>query len=325
MLTQDQIEAVAGYDLIGDVHGCAMTLERLLARMGYSPIDGCWSHPERLAVFVGDIIDRGPNIREALMLVKRMTEEGKALCIMGNHEYNAITFSTPCPEEDDYLRAHNTRHTRLIAETLEQYADYQDEWQDCVEWMKSLPLFLETEHFRVVHACWDQILIDELRQRSPAGLIDMDFIYRSTDHDTIEARIIDRLTRGTGLLLPEDHVINGRDGFNRRHFRTKFWAASPKTYGDVVFQPDPLPDHLHGRKLERDEHERLLYYPDKQKPLFFGHYWLQGEPQPLRHNIACLDYSAVKYGRLVAYRYDREEHLRSDKFMWESVELEEID
>jgi hypothetical protein len=50
-----------------------------------------------MAVFLGDIIDRGPRIREALHIVHDMVEAGQALCIMGNHEFNALGWATPAP------------------------------------------------------------------------------------------------------------------------------------------------------------------------------------------------------------------------------------
>ena len=52
-----------GYDLIGDVHGCGITLIRLLEQMGYSKKNGVYQHAKRKVVFIGDIVDRGPNIR----------------------------------------------------------------------------------------------------------------------------------------------------------------------------------------------------------------------------------------------------------------------
>ena len=78
-----------GYDIIGDVHGCAHTLERLLEQMGYRRLNGVWQHPRRQALFLGDIIDRGPRIREAMHLVRDMVEQGRRAASW------AITSSTP--------------------------------------------------------------------------------------------------------------------------------------------------------------------------------------------------------------------------------------
>ena len=91
------IELWQGYDIIGDVHGCAHTLEKLLEQMGYARVGGVWRHPQRQALFLGDIIDRGPRIREALLIVRDMVEAGTARCIMGNHEFNALGWVTPAP------------------------------------------------------------------------------------------------------------------------------------------------------------------------------------------------------------------------------------
>jgi len=88
------LDPARSYDLIGDVHGCAHTLEHLLDQLGYHKHAGTWRHPSRMAVFLGDIIDRGPRIREALHIVHDMTEAGQALCIMDNHEFNALGWAT---------------------------------------------------------------------------------------------------------------------------------------------------------------------------------------------------------------------------------------
>ena len=91
----------SGFDIIGDVHGCANTLEALLVELGYRLDEGHYHHPSRQAIFLGDIVDRGPRIREALHLVKNMVDAGSARCIMGNHEYNALGYITPTPETEN--------------------------------------------------------------------------------------------------------------------------------------------------------------------------------------------------------------------------------
>lgn len=311
-----------GYDIIGDVHGCSNTLEKLLCKMGYELCDGIYRHPNRRAIFLGDVLDRGPHIREALHLVKAMVDAGSAECILGNHEFNAICYTTRAPADagQSHVRAHTPRHNRLIAETLEQFASYPEEWRMFLEWFKTLPLFLEKPGFRVVHACWDQRLIDEYKHRYGTNGFNDELIMASMDPRSFAGRVFDRLTRGTGIHLPHGTTITGRDGFVRESFRTKFWALNPRTYRDVVFQPDPLPDDLADRALSAGESEQLLRYPPQDPPVFVGHYWLQGRPRPLCANVACLDYSAVKFGRLAAYRFDGERKLSTDKFVWVYVD-----
>ena len=57
-----------GYDIIGDIHGHATTLEALLTELGYAPVDGVWCHPDRQAIFLGDFIDRGPQQRAVIQI-----------------------------------------------------------------------------------------------------------------------------------------------------------------------------------------------------------------------------------------------------------------
>ena len=80
------------YDIIGDVHGYADQLKSLLAKLGYQLINGCYTHPTRKAVFVGDFINRGLKIRETIILIRRMVEAGTAYAILGNHEMYAILY-----------------------------------------------------------------------------------------------------------------------------------------------------------------------------------------------------------------------------------------
>jgi diadenosine tetraphosphatase ApaH/serine/threonine PP2A family protein phosphatase len=317
---------IKGYDIIGDVHGCARALARLLEKLGYREQQGVFRHDGRQAIFVGDIVDRGPRVREALHLVKRMVDAGSALCVMGNHEYNAIGYMTLAPGDPngEYLRPHIPRHNRCIAETLEQFEAYPDEWQMFLEWFKTLPIFLEMPGFRVVHACWDEELISQFKAQQQTNTVDMAFIHAAAKRGTFAYRFMDRLTRGTDMPLPDGLYMYSREGYRRSFFRTKFWADGPSTYRDVVFQPDPLPEAIADRRLSSQEQERLIRYDVEAPPVFVGHYWLQGQPKPLTHNVACLDYSAVKYGRLVAYRFDGESTLSQDKFVWVHVDPETV-
>ncbi len=76
------------FDIIGDVHGCCDELEQLLQQLGYERNDGGpWSHPaDRKAIFVGDLVDRGPRIVDTLRTVMSMSEAGTALSVPGNHD-----------------------------------------------------------------------------------------------------------------------------------------------------------------------------------------------------------------------------------------------
>ncbi|NUS15369.1 MAG: polynucleotide kinase-phosphatase [Streptomyces sp.] len=97
------------FDIIGDVHGCSSELEALLARLGYD--DG--RHPEgRTAVFVGDLVDRGPDSPGVLRRVMGMVAAGTALCVPGNHE-NKL---------GRHLKGRRVQLTHGLAETIDQFA-----------------------------------------------------------------------------------------------------------------------------------------------------------------------------------------------------------
>lgn len=95
------------FDVIGDIHGCSSELESLLGKLGY--VDG--AHPDgRTAVFVGDLVDRGPDSPGVLRRVMSMVSAGDALCVPGNHE-NKL---------GRYLKGRKVQHTHGLAETIEQ-------------------------------------------------------------------------------------------------------------------------------------------------------------------------------------------------------------
>lgn len=317
-----QVDPQRSYDLIGDVHGCARTLARLLDQLGYRQHGEVWKHPSRQVIFLGDIIDRGPRIREALHLVHAMVEAGQAHCIMGNHEFNALGWYTPAPPESgkSFVREHTPRYAMLLQQTFQQFEPYPEEWRAFREWFMTLPLYLESERFRVVHACWDNAVINKLRERLDQGRVDADFLRDAAFSQGFAAKALDRVLRGTDMPLPEGLTLTSAEGFTRSFFRTKFWEENPKTYGDIVFQPDGLPEKAAQVPLSESQKSRLFLYGPDDPLLFVGHYWRSGTPAPIRPNLACLDYSAVKNDKLVAYRLDEETRLNPAKFVWVDVE-----
>jgi hypothetical protein len=316
------LDPARSYDLIGDVHGCAHTLEHLLDTLGYRKQSGTWRHAQRQALFLGDIIDRGPRIREALHIVRDMVDAGQARCIMGNHEFNALGWSTAAPPGSgkQFVREHTPRHARLIGDTLAQFEQHPGDWKDFVQWFYDMPLFIDAGRFRLVHACWDHSMIELLRGQYPDGCIDEHFLQAAAVPGSFACNVFDRLLRGTDMRLPDGLTLTGGDGLTRAFFRTKFWEDDPQTYGDIVFQPDALPDEVASTPLSNSQKNNLLRYGVDEPLLFVGHYWRSGRPSAIRPNLACLDYSAVLYGKLVAYRLDQETRIDPHKFVWVDVE-----
>ena len=98
------------YDIIGDIHGHADHLTMLLESMDYKLTDQGYYNNNRKVLFVGDYIDRGPKIRETLSIVKTMVDNGQAIALMGNHEYNAICYNT-VGADGEYLRKHTVKNS----------------------------------------------------------------------------------------------------------------------------------------------------------------------------------------------------------------------
>ncbi|MFP6738277.1 MAG: metallophosphoesterase, partial [Planctomycetota bacterium] len=160
------------YDLIGDIHGHATELEQLLKKLGYEKEEkGYYSHSKekRQVIFLGDFIDRGPEIRQVLEIVRPMVDSGEAEAVMGNHEFNALAYHTPLRDKPgEYLRPHvffNEKTGKVVPKNLEQHLKTlqqfpDDELSAYLDWFRKRPLWLELEdengnHLRVAHACWD--------------------------------------------------------------------------------------------------------------------------------------------------------------------------
>ncbi len=295
------------YHIIGDIHGQADKLERLLWRLGYDYNDGVYHHPESKVVFLGDFIDRGPHQRRVLDIVRPMVEQGHAFAVMGNHEFNAICFHSVHPETLSPLRPHSNKNSRQHEAFLKEYGLKDEETRSVIEWFKSLPLYLEVKDedsghvlFRAIHACWHQAAID----RTPEKLTDEYLLEAATKgsqaYDDIEV-----LLKGPEIPLPEDQSFHDKDGHERHNIRIKWWPLTKRriTYQDLAMVPEGEEKNLPASAVPTETFSRYLY-PEQASPVFFGHYWLTGKPQPISHNLACLDYSAGKGGNLVAYRWD---------------------
>ena len=87
------------YDIVGDIHGHAAKLQRLLRQLGYEERDGIYRHASRQLIFVGDFIDRGPEIRRTLQIARAMVDAGTARAVMGNHELTRSSITQKDPTE----------------------------------------------------------------------------------------------------------------------------------------------------------------------------------------------------------------------------------
>lgn len=300
-------------DLIGDIHGHADKLEELLVKLGYEMNQGSYAHPFRKVLFVGDYIDRGPQIRETLQIVKSMVDSGNAIALMGNHEYNALCFHFQ-ETEGGHLRKHLITNIIQHYETLKQFQNRQNEYEAYLEWFKTLPLFYETAEFKAVHACWENDKIELLRTHLVNERLTDELIYESVKKGTELNEAIEQTLKGKELRMPNGLYFHDKDGTRRKNIRIKWWE-DPKhmTYKSISVAPmEVLPDI----PIDNPNLKTSNYYQRGDKKVFFGHYWLKGEPAIFKDNVCCLDYSVAKGGKLVAYRLGEEKDLDSNNLVY---------
>ncbi|MGH3712978.1 MAG: polynucleotide kinase-phosphatase [Micromonosporaceae bacterium] len=177
----DKRELTGPFDIVGDVHGCRAELETLLGTLGYvlqrdgsgRPIDA--RHPDgRQAVFVGDLVDRGPDSPGVLRLVMGMVGSGNALCVPGNHEQKLLR----------KLRGRDVRVSHGLAETLEQLAAEPRSFvDDAARWIDGLVSHYRLDGGRLVVA---HAGLKEAYQGRASGRVRSFCLYGETTGETDE-------------------------------------------------------------------------------------------------------------------------------------------
>lgn len=301
-------------DFIGDIHGHRERLECLLKKLGYVQSNGAYRHPANTAVFLGDYIDRGPDVRGTVNIVRRMVECGSAKALLGNHEFNALCFWEKNPS-GGYLRDHSIHKILIHAKTLESYQNFQDEFFDVLKWFLTLPLFLEMPDFRAQHACFDGENIRILREESCETIGLPENLFRIFQSEKLRKAVSDTV-QGPEVDLENGAFYYDSEGVRRVRARIKWWEnPRGKTLRDLAFQPgvkipaQRIPEEILSRN----------FYGESERPDFFGHYWLEGLPKLFRSNICCLDYSVASChgnGILAAYRFDGNPQLDEKNFIY---------
>ncbi len=311
------------YDIIGDIHGHARKLEQLLAQMGYEAVDGVYQHPSRKAVFVGDFIDRGSEQKRVLDIVRPMVEQRHAYAVLGNHEFNAICYHTRHPLTGEWLRRHTEKNFDQHARFLREFPEGEAATRDVIEWFKTLPLFLEINGCRIVHACWNQASIDRLKTRLTSdNCLTDELIAEAATEGTQAFENIETILKGPEIKLANGATFEDKSGHVRDSVRVRWWGTAPADVASAAFHIAHVPEEV--RDIQLGDFGMDMYPvpapSEHHLPVFFGHYWCSGDPQPLAANVACVDYSAGENGPLVAYRWAGPGALSSDSFMMHTTE-----
>jgi len=303
------------FDVIGDVHGQFGKLVELLKYMGYRKRAGSYRHPDRTAIFVGDLIDRGPKQWATIDLVRQMVDTGAAQCIMGNHEFNAIAWATPHPKQPgrflrDREKPGNLEQHRVFLKDVGAESPRHDE---IIAWFKTLPLWLDLGDLRVVHACWHQESMDRLKPLLRAG-------NRITDTLMVQANkkgsrayeAVEIVCKGPEIALPSGQSFPDKEGKIRHEVRVRWWRPDVRTFREAAIVPPGNEKRIPKLALPADWKGHRYSGP----PVLFGHYWFTGKPKVISPQFACLDFSVARGGPLVAYRWDGETKLSTKKLTW---------
>ncbi len=291
-------------DVIGDVHGELEALLRLLHRLGVDPERSTASRP---VIFVGDLIDRGPDSVGVVELVRRLAEAGIAWCVAGNHELNVLAEDRK--EGNGWYWGDPSDHAQVAGQrvpygsrlaTPQEHASIRD-------FLAELPLALERPDLRVVHACWDATLAARLPIEGDIATLSRAWSQEiSADLDARLVGLQARAERAAFAELKDQSVVPSRLLPAVAEEDTALQARNPiklLTSGAEV-PATKLPLDFTGGKWRMAERD-LWWERGADRPTIVGHYWrrrgaaIAGKPDPWggvptfgwSGGVFCVDYS----------------------------------
>ena len=296
-------------DFIGDIHGHLNDLETLLKKLGYNKKDGIYIHSERIPVFLGDLINRGPDILGVLDLVRKMHLSGNAYVVMGNHEFNFLAYHFK-DKDGEPFRPNTERYYGYIKETkdpletnllLETYLD----------WMSTLPLIVKNDFFNAVHAQWSEKLENELKNSGITILDEKGMREIHLKSELLET--VSSIVKGAEYYITKDFIEKYDFVYRQPNERIFWWKKNRSNK-----LKDWLDVEVNNQLILIDESDFLMIkdFEKTNKPTFFGHYWLDSQNFGLiSENLCCLDYSVAKGGFIGAYQFNGEVKLSTKKLL----------
>lgn len=287
------------YDIIGDIHGQYDKLINLLEKLGYQDNGKFYqAPPNHQAIFVGDFIDRNPKQVEVLNTVFAMLDNGQAHAIMGNHELNAIAY-TILGDDGKYLRPHSERNTKQHQVFLDALPFDNHEHRYWIKRFYELPLWLEFDEFFVIHACADTNAMAVLSPYLNNNKLTPSTI-KEIYQNPMTFHALEVLLKGVEVKVPEPYFLIDPQGIKRNNVRIAWWQEN-------LNQPllkMSCSSTCDMRGIPDDFYMPIAFEHTIQKPIFIGHYWLDGDYKMLSPKVVCTDYCAGRGDKLVAYRFD---------------------
>jgi hypothetical protein len=301
------------YDIIGDVHGYASLLKKLLTELGYSKTESGYFHPERKAIFTGDFINRGPEIRKTINIIRSMVENGNAYAILGNHEVNAIIYYLKFKKINSQSKVQK-KYCMTLLKTIDEFTLDSDELISHLKWLRSLPLFFEMEGIRIVHACWSQEAINFFKIKTTEGKIKKKLFMELIQNPKSDfSKHIWTLTKGVDFKMPNNLKLINNKGICSRSFRLRWWEDPlGKTFEELSFDSKfILPSYTVPEQLLPE----TFIYPTNAPVLFIGHYCRFNGPHIIKSNICCVDSGVAESKKIVAYRWSGEKSLLAENLI----------
>lgn len=259
--------------------------------------------------FLGDFIDAGrtvarPDDAAVLDRVMALMDTGAAVGVMGNHELNALLFHRQ-DADGMPLRPRDAKNRAQHRSFCASFGIGTPEALDRTAWFLTLPLWLDLDGLRLVHACWDPGAIATIAARRPDGRLLEDDLEEVAAKQTAFARAVDLLLSGPEIPLPPGVGFHDAAGHYRDRVRIAWWRADARTWREAALsvpKPELLPE------AEIDQERGVAFYGSDEPPVLVGHYKMQGPPRLEGPTAACLDYP----GTPCVYRWTGERALRPD-------------
>lgn len=307
-----------GFDIVGDVHGRFDAMMELVTDIGYSvQSDGALEHEggDRQLIFVGDLINKGPQNKDVLDVVRASEGVGTARAILGNHELFHICYART-GADGEFLTPHSEKADRFLKTFLDEFPFGSDVHKDAIDWMAQLPVYIDLPDAKVFHAMHSSQDIERLHayMNPDQSLRDEAFELHGSmkkdgyKHHGEKVDVFWAMERTLfGSRIATSDAMRAADYTKR--WRVNWWvgadADSEKLLGvDGHGLNQDFIDDLSARLSRlRTQQRHAFEVPDGLS--FFGHYSLRSEPAVTSEKALCLDFSgADNRGVLTAYRFN---------------------
>jgi hypothetical protein len=195
-----------------------------------------------------------------------------------------------------------------LYKTINQFAEYQEEWKSHRKWMSELPLYLDLGEIRIVHACWSESAIELIKIAESEGK-SRNSIFRKMykKPKSPVSKSVLKLTKGIDYKMPGDLKIINNKGVSPQSFRMRWWEdPAGKTFEEMSFDSKfVLPQY----EIPKQIAPQNTPYPEDAPIVFFGHYCRHEGPFIIKPNLCCVDSCVAGTRTLTAYRWNGEKVL----------------